>query len=336
MNEPSGLARLASLQLEQITRLGVPRVELLEAAGLTEGQLQDPDGRIPLSAIAKLWRATTSRVTDPVLGLRMGAGATARDLGLVGYTLLYSHTLGQALQRLVRYSRIISDALAVHVEAGEGGMWVRVHVQPALHAFRPAADARLAALLSVCREITAASVVPLATQLPYRQPRDVREYEKFFGAPVEFGALGTAFLLADGDVTRPLVQADPGLTGYLERLAQQVLAALDADRTMRGRLRQALWSELSAGVPDLEQVARGLGMGPRTLQRRLAAEGTTFAGVLTELRRDMAQALLGEGRLAVSEVAFLLGYEDAGSFQRAFRRWSGLSPRAFRRMSTLA
>jgi AraC-like DNA-binding protein len=83
-------------------------------------------------------------------------------------------------------------------------------------------------------------------------------------------------------------------------------------------------------VPSLDRVASTLGVSARTLQRQLREEGTSFAGVLTELRREMAPALLRDGRLAVSEVAFLLGYEDPSAFQRAFRRWFGRSPRAFR------
>src|SRR5262245_41398274 len=104
-----------------------------------------------------------------------------------------------------------------------------------------------------------------------------------------------------------------------------------ASATLRDQVRRLPWSELSAGVPGLDDVGRVLGMSPRTLQRRLREEGTTFSAVLTQLRHDLALPLLGDGRLAVVEVAFLLGYEDPSAFHRAFRRWSGLSPRAFRR-----
>src|SRR5262245_20347220 len=111
------------------------------------------------------------------------------------------------------------------------------------------------------------------------------------------------------------------------------VAALGGEDTLRDQVRRLLWSELSAGVPDLEGVGRVLGMSPRTLQRRLREEGTTFSGVLTQLRHDLARPLLGDGQLAVAEVAFLLGYEDPSAFHRAFRRWSGRSPRALRRAS---
>jgi AraC-like DNA-binding protein len=303
----------------------------MKDARLDERQLADPDARIPLSALVRLWHAAVSRVPDPALGLRLGSDCRARELGLVGYTMAFSGTLAAALQRFDRFARIMSDSLVVQREAADEGLWVRIDAQPAMRAFRPAADARLAALLSVWREITSASLVPLTVQFPYRRPADIQEYERFFRGPLEFGALATSVLLAKNDLARPVVSSDEALTGYLDRLAEQTLSALGSERTMQDRLRRVLWTDLSAGEAHLDRVARLLGMSPRALQRRLREEGTTFATVLTKLRQDMAQPLLRDGRLAVAEVAFLLGYEDPSSFQRAFRRWSGVSPRAFRR-----
>jgi AraC-like DNA-binding protein len=314
-------------------RWGVPRAELLRAAGLTEKDLHDPDARVPLSAIVRLWRATTVRVPDPLLGLRLGAGTRARELGLVGYTLVYSSTLAAALRRLARYDRIVSDALTVHLDVSRDATWVRVDVQPKLRAFRAAADARLAALVSVCREIVAPAIAPLVVQFPYRRPRDVREYERFFRAPLEFSAPATAFMIGRQDLSRPVVLSDETLCGYLDGLAQGVLTELHADSTVRARVHRVLWSQMSEGHPDIHHVARALGMTPRTLQRRLRLETTTFLSVVEQFRRDMAPGLLREGQLTVSEVAFLLGYEDPRSFQRAFRGWFGHSPTAFRRAS---
>jgi AraC-like DNA-binding protein len=331
MKESSALARVALMPLERTTRWGVDRADLLRAAKIDDAQLRDPDARIPLSAIVRLWHAAALHVADPTFGLRLGCEACAREFGLVGYTMAFSGTVSAALTRLARYDRIVSDSLVVHLDDGPEGMWIRIDAEPALQAFRPAADARLAALLSVCREIAAAPIAPLIVHLPYRRPPDVKDYEKFFRAPLEFGAPATALLLSREDLVRPVSCSDEVLIGYLDQLAQQILTGLGAEKTIRDRVRRLLWSSLSDGVPDLEDMARRLAMSPRTLQRRLRDEGTTFAAVLTGFRQDMARPLLRDGRLAVSEVAFLLGYEDPSSFQRAFRRWSGRSPRAFRR-----
>ena len=288
MKEPSGLARVALMHLAHAARWGVPRAELLREARLDEEQLRDPDARVPRAALVRLWHAVASHVPDPALGLRLGTEVRAREFGLVGYTMALSPTVAAALQRLTRYDRLLSDALVVQLEAEADATWVRLDVEPALRAFRPAADFRLAAVLALCREIAAAPIAPLTVQLPYRRPADVREYERFYRAPLEFGALATACLLRNDDLARPVVSSDATLTGYLDHLAAQLLAALGGEDTLHDQVRRVLWSELSAGVPGLEGVGRVVGMSPRTLQRRLRAEGTTFSAVLTQLRHDLA------------------------------------------------
>ena len=327
---PSGLARLAVLPLERMSELGLSYAELLRATRLDPRQLADPDARIPLAAVARLWQAISMQSTDPAIGLRLGVECHVRDFGLVGCVMAYSRTVGTALERLARYGRIVSDALVVDLAHDTEATWVRMDTQPALRALRPAVDGRLAVLLSILREIAAAPLAPLAVQLTYRRPDDVKAYERFFRAPLEFGALTTAFLLDKKDLERPVMQSDATVTGYLEQLADDTLARLGTDQSMADRVRRRLWSELSEGVPGVERVARELGVSARTLQRQLRVEGTTFAAVLRGLRQELARPLLRDGRLAVSEVAFLLGYGDPSAFQRAFRAWHGVSPRAFR------
>ena len=331
VGQPFGLARIALMVLDRTSRWGLPRDEILREARLDETQLRDPDSRIPVAAIARLWRAIAARATDPTIGLRLGKDVRARELGLVGYAMACSQTLGAALRRLDRYDRIVSDTLNVELDVVRETAYVRINVQPLLRALRPAADARVATVVAVCREITAAPLDLLSVQLPYRKPRHVAEYEQFFRAPVEFGALTTAVLARPKDLEIPITECDATLAGYLDRLAEHLLTPSDTDHTARGQLRRVLWSELQDGVPTLGALARRLGMSGRTLQRRLRDEGTTYQGALVEFRRDAAPALLRDGRLAVSEVAFLLGFEDASSFQRAFRQAFGMSPRDFRR-----
>jgi AraC-like DNA-binding protein len=330
VKQPSGLVRLVLVQLDKLGELGLARNLLLREAKIDESQLRDPDGRIPLDAVTRLWHAAASHVTDPAFGLRIGADTSVREWGLVGYAVAYSATLGSALHRFAHYSRVMSDALVVRIDTERDAAWVRLDVQPALRAFRPAVDARLGALLSACREMLGAPVTPLLVQLSYRQPADVKDYERFFGAPLEFGSLSSSFLLRSEDLARRLAVADKTLVGYLDTLADQKLASIGTERSLRERVRRALWSELSERTPTLEAVARSLGVSARTLQRQLRQEGVTFAKLLAELRREMAPSLLRDGQNSVSEVAFLLGYEDPSAFRRAFQRWFGRSPRSFR------
>jgi AraC-like DNA-binding protein len=121
------------------------------------------------------------------------------------------------------------------------------------------------------------------------------------------------------------------LVGYLDDLAAITLAPLEeSDENMIAAVRRALWTMLPGGRPDLWRTAAGMGVSARTLQRRLGEEGSSFSRVLDELRRDLSDELLSDRKLSVAEVAFLLGYSEPSAFQRAFRRWRGVSPRRFR------
>ena len=152
MNQQSALVRLVLVQLDKLVRQGVSRETLLREAKIDEQQLTDPDGRIALTAVARLFRAADTHIPDPAFGLRLGAETSVREWGLVGYAVAYSATLGSALNRLAHYSRVMSDALVVRLDAERDATWVRLDVQSALRAFRPAVDMRLAAyMLAVSR-----------------------------------------------------------------------------------------------------------------------------------------------------------------------------------------
>jgi AraC-like DNA-binding protein len=330
MDQPTVIARLASLAIESAVARGLSRSVLIRDMGLTEAQLADPDRRIPAAALPRFWRVVEARIDEPLFGLLSGSRVRLREFGLVGYTMTFSDSLRDGLERLARYEKIVSETLSVSLEDDPAGAWIRMDVQPEVQAFRLAADSRLAILVSACREMVGPSLAPLSVRFPYRKPADVREYERFFRCPLEHEAPATSFLLREEDLRRAVGQSDPILISYLDRLAQETLDSLRATEGLEDHVRRAIWPRLASGVPALAEVAKDLGMSARTLQRRLRGAGTSFVSLVDKFRSEMAPALLRDGRMAVSEVAFLLGYADPSSFQRAFRRWKGISPSAYR------
>jgi AraC-like DNA-binding protein len=327
--ELTGIARIPLGMLRYAEGRGIARAALLRESGLREEWLADPDRRLPLARIESLWRVLIARIPDPALGLHMAGSLGLRDLGLVGYTMAYSPTLERALLRLVRYGRVVSEALCVEFDTTRGE--VRIEGAPSITALRHPADLRLALLVGALREATGFDVVPIEVRLPYPRPTDTREHERVFRCPLRFGAPDSAVLVRPEDRARPVSTADETLARYLERLADQALRAITAADTWSSKVKRAIWSELSDGRPGLARAARALGVSARTLQRRLRDERTSFAGVLEEFRRDVALGLLRDRELAVYEIAFLLGYAEPSTFHRAFRRWHGASPHEFRR-----
>ena len=331
--ELTGLARIPLLVLQRAEELGLDRAELMRSAGLSAAELRDPDARVSMAKVWSVWRAAIHRSGDPAFGVRVGESTSGRHLGLVGYAMLYSSGLREALQHLERYVRIVSDAVRFEFHEDSAGAHLTFEPVPKLDALQHPVAARLAWVLTVSRKITAREIVPLEVSFPFSRPPETGAYRSCFRAPLRFDRPQGALLLPRADLDLPVITGDATLRGYLEQLAEEVLGSLTATSSFADRVRHLLWTELSAGQPTLERVASMLSSSVRTVQRRLNQEGTSFAGLLNEFRREMAAHLLRDPTLAVYEIAFLLGYSEPSTFFRAFRRWHGVSPQELRRRS---
>jgi AraC-like DNA-binding protein len=309
---------------------GIPRAVLADAAALSDEALQDPDARMPLAAEIALWQMLAKHISDPEFGVRAGANFRLRSTGLLGYVSRFSATLRGALQRVDRYGRLFTEAVQFHLDDHRPEVALaRAH--PALGAARRLAESyRLAALLQASREMTGVDIVPAAVSVTYPRPSSARVHGQHFRCPIRFGAAIASLTFRPPDLDLALVKADETLAGYLSKYSEQVLACLVQGEAMRQRVRAAIWSLLGDGPPSLEQVAAALRMPTRTLQRRLAAEGTSLHREVQEMRKTMAMAVLRDRSISVADVAFMVGYAEPSTFFRSFKRWTGTTPRRFR------
>jgi AraC-like DNA-binding protein len=189
---------------------------------------------------------------------------------------------------------------------------------------------RLAAALHLSREGTGTQIVPTEVSFTYPRPSSAIAHREYFQCPTRFDAPAATIVLRASDLDLPLVSADETLAGYLSDYAEQVLTSLLQGETTQQMVHAAIWSLLGDGTPSLEHVADALRTPPRTLQRRLAAEGTSLHRETEEIRKTMALAVLRDRSISIEEVAFLLGYAEPSSFFRSFKRWTGTTPRRFR------
>jgi AraC-like DNA-binding protein len=330
IQELTGIASIALSMLHRMEQLGFDRDELVSGIGFTQQELEDPDARVPVTKIVELWRQVIERSPDPELGVRVGSEIKGPEMGIVGYSMHYSSTLGEALNRIARYCRIVSEAIQCTVKRGDDGVAVVLDAHPLLDALRHPIGARLSGVLSTLREITGREIVPVEVLFPSPRPDELILHRKFFGCPLKFDERRAVLVLRVDDLEVPVTNADERLCRYLDQLSAEALDALGPEGSFVDRVRRAIWSDLSGGHPCLAQTASTLGVSTRTLQRRLREEGTTFAALLDVFRREMSTRLLRDKSLAVYEVAFLLGYSDPSAFYRAFRRWQDASPYEFR------
>ena len=175
------LARFVSTLLDRATSLGLDRDELMEGAGLTPGCLDEPDARIPIVRDHDLWQAIVERVDDPSVGVQLGAQFRIREAGLVGYAMLHSHNLGDAILRLIRYGRILVDTAVFSLTTAGDEVHVAVEENPLLVGLRQPIEYDLATCVTCAREITGVSTIPREVHSPYPQPERLQHYTETFG-----------------------------------------------------------------------------------------------------------------------------------------------------------
>jgi AraC-like DNA-binding protein len=307
---------------------GCDAAALFARAGLDFSALGDPEARYPDEAISALWHLSVDATGDPCFGLEVARHTSPITFHALGFSLAASSTVREAFERIVRYYRLVSDGLTIRFE--DVGDAYRVSARPAgLHGTREAMDALLAVAVRVCRSLTDRSFAPVRVEVAGPPPPDPSPFSRYFRAPVVFDAPEHALLLGKPECDRLIPGANPELARNNDLIAAKALARWDRSRAA-DRVRAALVEQLPNGALSLSDTARTLGTSTRALQRRLGEEGVTYAALVDQTRRELAEAYLREGHYSMTEIAYLLGFAGSASFTRAFRRWWGRAPSEFR------
>ena len=312
------------------SRAGANRRKLLEAAGLTEAELEEPTALPTVAQELALWAAIDEALHDPLAGLSFGSSIhSARAFGIAGYLGRNGPNWDQALDDIARYYPLIG--LRGARVWREGAITTLTFELPAgLMALRQPAEAWAAATVAAWRAATFTRGIPSEVRLTTPAPERAAAYKKFFGCPVVFGDGGLAVSWASRDLLHPIPTHDPMNRLYFERVATRALAKT-VPATVTEAVRREVERALKGGTPSLATVGKRLGQGARTLQRRLRADGTSFEAIVDETRCRLALQLVHGGELSLEETAFRLGFAEPSAFRRAFRRWYGHSPRQERR-----
>lgn len=267
---------------------------------------------------------------DHDLPFRYGAAIRADDLGALGLALKTAPTVEAALGRLIRYVLVLSDTLDYELVDEPGGRVFELVGRP--HHRRGAAlanECALGAVTSMVRQVVGARSAPREVTFRHAAPTTDRFHREYFGCPVTFDAPSNGIHLTTEQLAQPTLLGDEGLSAYLLARLDD-LRAQTAERSLVADVRGAVADALPDGQPSKTQIARRLGMSERTLHRRLAEHGESFQTLATEARREAAESLLVSGTHGLAEVAFLTGFSDQSAFTRAFKRWSGMTPAAYR------
>jgi AraC-like DNA-binding protein len=253
-------------------------------------------------------------------------------MDLVEYALRSSQSLRAGLERLAHYGHVLSDRVAARMEASEDGLLllVRDTGSTTLHPAR--AEFGLAMALKLARDCAGEDIVPMRVCFAHRAPTDDSEHRRFFGASVRFAAGSNSMLLKGTDAARPMRGRDEALSSIIRRRLDKVLdeRARHLAGPLSAQVRHMMVEHLGEKTLTPDSISRALAVSPRTMSRRLAEEGTSFRHLLDDVRRDFACALLQDRSSNIGDVAFFLQYSEPAAFHRAFRRWTGQTPRQFR------
>lgn len=309
-------------------RLGLDGAALLARAGLDRARLAAPDAALPAEAADAVWREALAASGDAAIALRAAEATPFGAFRVLDFLGATGATVGEGLRRVAAYFPLVDPRAALAVE--DGAAAVTLVFRGVTGPLPPPAQEYTLAILAGRVRHVAPAPPSLAVAFTFPRPAHATEHRRALGVDPTYGGRDAALAVDRATWDAPTRAGDPGLFGALDAHARALLGGATRGG-FAARARTAVAAALPGREPTLGGVARALGTSARTLQRRLGEEGTAFAAVVEEVRRERAEAYLRAPDVSIAEVSWLLGFAEQSAFTRAFRRWTGAAPTEWRR-----
>ncbi|WP_158263577.1 AraC family transcriptional regulator [Aliiruegeria haliotis] len=313
-----------------LSEMGLPIADTLRAAQLPPTLLDNLPTALDADSYFRFWRALAESSGDREIPLLMTQALDVEVFSPPLYAAVCSHNLRQAARRVARYKALTGP---ITIDAGDDPSRLRLVWQ-----WPPTLQPPLALLMSeilfwvyLVRKCTRVLVNPVEISVP-ELPHSLPQYLDFIGAPIR-RADDVSVIFASRDADMVFVSGNDAIWSAFEPKLKQDLEALEASHSTSGRVRVALMRAIPADTASAAQIAETLALTPRTLQRRLSEEGTSFNQLLNATRAELARHYLTACNLPLAEISFLLGFKEPSSFNRAFLRWTGTTPEQFRQQA---
>lgn len=304
-------------------------------AGIDPLVLENANGRIPGEQFQRLIKSLITLSNDPLMGLNTSLHVQPGSYSVLGYITMSCATMGDAIERIPTYERLVGDMGITAITHAQDTVfldWQCAYAEPSVR--QHMIDNVLASWTSFARWLANQDASPERIYLERKAPSSIKEnrqYKAFFQCPIEFSQDRNGVELAKNLLNTPLRQPDLLLLKTLELHASQQINELESASGSFGlQVAHAIRKQLNMGQARKELIADEFGLSPRTLQRKLVAEGTNYQNILDEIRLDMAKQLLKDSRISILDIAYNLGFSEGGSFHRSFKRWTQMTPKEFR------
>lgn len=321
--------RVSSALIRRLEDVGLQPLVVLRQAGLPMGLFDQEKILVTTEEMFSLYRGISEVSRDPAIGLKLGTEERIERYDPISIAALYARSFRDALQRMARYKQLTCPEEIRIAERGDECavqfLWLLAdEKEPAL-----LIDVCFAGVVGIARRGTGRLVNPKRVELQ-RVEAHRKLYEQHFQCPVRFGARQNVLVFHQADVERPFLTHNADLLALLAPQLEAELTQQLAQKSVSEQVKGILKRRLAGQRPGLEAVAGELRLSTRTLQRRLTGERATFQQLVEDSRRELARHYLLNSSLELNETAYLLGYEDANSFFRAFHYWEGTSPGEWR------
>jgi len=329
---PTASGDIARLAYARCSKAGISADLLLQKAGLSRRDIERPEARVTVRSQIRFLELAAKALGDELLGFHLAQGFDLREIGLLYYVMASSEVLGDALQRCAHYCMINNEGVRIIYRSGEHAAVEFKYVGVPRHTDRHQIEFFVTTLVRICQQLTASKLRPERVMLSHHMSiGSACEFGRHFGCSVTFSGTGDEVLFSRAIEKMPLQGADPFLNKLLLKYCDEARSARATEASeLRSRVENAIAPLLPHRKIRATEISQELGLSRRTLVRRLAAERLTFAGILHELRYDLAERYLRETGLPISTIAWLLGYEEVSSFTHAFKRWTGKAPKEAR------
>jgi AraC-like DNA-binding protein len=309
---------------------------LLRTIGLDQEAIDDPKLRIPYADMMMLAEHAAKMTRDPAFGLRVGGREKPQSYGIVGYSIMTSSTVEEALRDQMRYLPLWTDVGNFKLEVdGPVAHFRWEYSAMSLPESHHDYEMSLATVTQFLRLLTSANWKPREVWFRHPKPNDTSEHLRTFRAPTHFGMPANALVFDSSFLPSPIRTANPYAHRVLTAVAEQLLTCAPDAQTFSQATLSLVRQGMSRGEVSLDAVSRRLGVSRRTLQRRLRLECSSHRRLLQRARQDVSRFLLSSTNVTTVEVAYALGFSEPSAFYHTFQEWFGVSPRAYRRATQL-
>lgn len=291
-------------------------------------EIRNPAIRLKVRDQIAFLNLAARALKDEFLGFNLALHAELRELGLFYYVLSSSENLSDALKRASRYSGIVNEGIIQEFSPGKHDKMAIRYLGVSRHHDMHQIEFWMVGLVRVCRKLSGQRMIPRSVRFVHTRKRAHPGFSSVFGDDITYGASVDEIIFSGNLEQVPVVGADPYLNRLLVKYCDDALAKQPRKSgSFQSRVQNAIVPLLPHGKAVVGEIAPRLGISRRTLARRLSFEGLSFTDVLEDLKLHLARQYLADRDLQISEIAWLLGYQEIGAFSRAFKRWTGKSPR---------